>query len=295
MGVTSRDGIIPLYLRNDIGGPMCRTVEDAVKVFEVIAGYDPADPITKRSEGNIPENYTQFLDKNGLNGARIGVFRRYVDEPTGDPQIKSLMEQAIADLKAQGAEIVDPFVIPAFETLTSNIWCNMFRHDVNNYLASLGPDAPYKSLEEVFASGLYSPYIHSRMERALSVKVPPEQLDPPCYDLYHDPRNIAFRETILTEMDRHNLQAIVFPTWSNFPRKIGDMESPAGDNSQLLSPHTGFPAITVPIGYSDGNLPAGMTFLGRLFGEPDLIKFAYAYEQATKHRKSPEKFPALSD
>jgi Asp-tRNA(Asn)/Glu-tRNA(Gln) amidotransferase A subunit family amidase len=88
-------------LRNDIGGPIARTVEDAARVLEVIAGYDPADPITRASEGKIPKNYTQFLKKNGLKGARLGVFRRYIDAPTADPQIKSLVAKAIEDLKAQ--------------------------------------------------------------------------------------------------------------------------------------------------------------------------------------------------
>ena len=94
-------------------------------------------------------------------------------------------------------------------------------------------------------------------------------------------------------MAKDNLDAIIYPTWSNPPRKVGDFESPAGDNSQYLSPHTGFPAITVPIGFTHGSLPAGLTFVGKLFAEPVLIKFAYAFEQGTKHRRPPEKFPAL--
>jgi len=293
MGLTSRDGIIPLYLRNDIGGPMARTVEDAVRVLEVIAGYDPSDPITKACEGKVPQNYTQFLDKDGLKGARIGVFRKYIDTPTIDPQVKALTEKAIEDLKALAADIIDPFVIPNFDELTDDIWCDMFHHDVNNYLASLGENAPYKNLTKIFESGQYSPYIEDRMKAALEVSVPPEQMNPPCLDVYHDPRNIAFREAILNAMEKDNVDAIVYPTWSNPPRRIGDFESPAGDNSQLISPHTGFPAINVPIGFTYDSLPAGLTFVGKLFGEPDLIKFAYAYEQATKHRRPPEKFPAL--
>jgi amidase len=87
---------------------------------------------------------------------------------------------------------------------------------------------------------------------------------------------------------------VIYPTWSNPPRKVGDMQSPAGDNSQMLSPQTGFPAITVPMGFTDGSLPAGLTFLGKQFSEPDLIKFVYAYEQATRHRRPPERFPLLS-
>ncbi len=293
MGLTSRDGIIPLYLRNDIGGPITRTLEDAVRVLEVVAGYDPADPITKHSEGKAQKNYTQFLDRVGLKGARIGVFRKYIDTATTDPQIKALMEKAIADLKSLGAEIIDPFVVPEYDELIKNIWCDVFHHDVNNYLASLGERAPYKNLSEVVQSGLYSPYIETRLKRAVEVNVPPEKRNPPCLDLYSDPRNIAFREAVLKAMEKDRVDAIIYPTWSNAPRKVGDLQSPAGDNSQYLSPHTGFPAITVPMGFTDSNLPAGMTFVGRLFTEPVLIKYVYAYEQATKHRRPPEKFAAL--
>ena len=293
MGLTSRDGIIPLYLRNDVGGPMARTVEDAVRVLEVIAGYDPADPITKHSEGKVPNSYTQFLDRNGLKGARIGVFRKYIDTPTTDPQIKALTEKAITELKSLGAEIVDPFEIPEYDELIKNIWCDVFHHDVNNYLASLGENAPYKNLSEVVKSGLYSPYIETRLKRTLEVNVPPEKREPPCLDLYNDPRNKAFREAILKAMEKDRVDAIIYPTWSNAPRKVGDLQSPAGDNSQYLSPQTGFPAITVPIGFTNESLPAGLTFLGKLFSEPVLIKYVYAYEQATKHRRPPEKFGAI--
>jgi amidase len=289
MGLTSRDGIIPLYSRNDVGGPMARTVEDAVRVLEVIAGYDPADSITEASRGKIPKNYTQFLKKNGLKGARLGVFRRYIDAPTTDPQIKTLVAKAIEDLKAQGAVIVDPFDLQNYDELTKDIWCNSFHYDVNNYLASLGEKGKYKNLAAIVESGLYSPYIERRLKDA--IKTMPQS--PPCKDLYSDPRSVAFREALLKAMEKDRLDAIIYPTWSNPPRKIGDLQSPAGDNSQMLSPQTGFPAITVPMGFTHGSLPAGLTFLGRLFGEPDLIKFVYAYEQATKHRRAPEKFPPL--
>jgi amidase len=289
MGLTSRDGIVPLYLRNDIGGPMARTVEDAVRVLEVIAGYDPADPITKASQGRMPKNFTQFLKKNGLKGARLGVFRRYLDAPTTDPNIKALVAKAIEDLKAQGAIIVDPFDLPNYDELTKNIWCNSFHYDVNNYLASLGDQARYKTLAAIVESGLYSPYIERRLKE--TVQTTPQES--PCRDIYRDPRSIAFREALLKAIEREQLDAVIYPTWSNPPRKVGDMQSPAGDNSQMLSPQTGFPAITVPMGFINGSLPAGLTFLGKQFSEPDLIKFVYAYEQATRHRRPPEKFAAL--
>ncbi len=290
MGLTSRDGIIPLYLRNDIGGPMARTVEDAVKILESIAGHDPSDPITERCEDLSPYNYTSFLDKDGLNGARIGVFRYYTDKPTTDPQVKDLFEKAIADMKACGAEIVDPFIIPDFEKLTKGIWCDMFRHDLNNYLASLGGYAPYKTLSEIVDTGHYSTYIEKRLKRALEA---PKEKEIPCLDVYSEPKNIEFRGCILKAMEEFQLDAIVYPTWSNPPRKIDDDKSPAGDNSQLIPPHTGFPAITVPMGFTSHKLPTGLQIVGKLFEEPIIIQIAFAYEQATHHRKPPPDFPTL--
>jgi len=294
VGLTSRDGIVPLFLNNDMGGPMARSVEDVARMLDVLAGYDPADPVTQLSEGKIPPSYTQSLDKNGLHGARIGVFREYIDDPQTDPQIKALTEKAIADLKAQGAEIVDPFVIPDFKKLTDDIWCGDFQADLNNFLAVHGKNAPYHTLAEIVQSGLYLPYIQDDLNESLHPKPGKGENAGPCLDLYHHPLKIKFRNIVLAEMDKDRLDAVIYPTWSNPPRKVGDLKSPAGDNSQILSPQTGFPAITVPMGFSYGSLPAGLTILGRAFTEPMLIKFAYAYEQATHHRHPPAKFPPLS-
>jgi Asp-tRNA(Asn)/Glu-tRNA(Gln) amidotransferase A subunit family amidase len=291
MGLTSRDGIIPLRAFNDVGGPMARNVEDAARVLDVVAGYDPADPVTKLSENKIPRSYTEFLDKNGLRGTRIGVFRQYLDAPTTDPQIKVLTEAAIHDLKVQGAEVVDPLVVPDFEKLTENIWCGDFQADLNHYLATHAQNARYKNLVEIIQSGLYLPYVEKRLKDSLEPKAPSE----PCLDVYHNKKKIAFRDALLAAMDEARIDAVIYPTWSNPPRRVGDMESPAGDNSQILAPQTGFPAVTVPMGFTYNSLPAGLTFLGRLFSEPVLIKYAYAYEQATRHRHSPDKFSPLKE
>ena len=293
MGLTSRDGIIPLYSRNDIGGPLARTVEDAVKVLQVIAGYDPNDPITKLSEGKVPKDYTKFLVKDGLKGARIAVFTRYIETKTIDPQIKKLFLQAVDDLRKQGATIITPFDIPNYDSLIADIWQPVFQYDLNKYLASLGDKAPYKTLRGIYDSGLYLPYVKETMEDELKYTTPPQDRNPPVLDLYHTEKNVIFRDAVLKEMDKFKVDAIVYPTWSNQPRLVGDTTSPDGDNSQILSPQTGMPAITVPIGYTKEGLPAGMTFFGKLFDEPTLIKFAYSYEQATKHRKAPKNFPAI--
>jgi Asp-tRNA(Asn)/Glu-tRNA(Gln) amidotransferase A subunit family amidase len=293
LGLTSRDGIVPLFLGADVGGPIARTVEDAARVLDVVAGMDPEDPLTLRSEGHIPPTYTRFLDRNGLRGARVGVFRPYVDAETGDPEIRALTEKALQDLKSLGAVIVDPFVIPDFEALTQDIYCGDFQADLNAYLAKHGQGAPYKTLADIIRSGLYLPYIEARLKEAAAPKAASDVDGTPCPDVYHDEKKITFRNAILAAMARHKVDVIVYPTWSNPPRKVGDGRSPAGDNSQVLSPQTGFPAITVPMGYSHEVLPAGLTFLGPTFSEGNLIKYAYAYEQATKHRHAPPKFPAL--
>jgi amidase len=293
VGLTSRDGIVPLFINNDMGGPMARSVEDVAIMLGVLAGYDPSDPVTKLSEGKIPPSYTQFLDKNGLRGARFGVFREYIDDPQTDPEIKALTEKAIADLKRQGAEIVDPIAIPDFKKLTDDIWCGDFQADLNNYLAVHGKNAPYHTLAEIVQSGLYLPYIQDELNESLHPKPGKGENAGPCLDLYHHPLKIKFRSIVLAAMDKDRVDAVIYPTWSNPPRKVGDVKSPAGDNSQILSPQTGFPAITVPMGFSYETLPAGLTFLGRAFTEPMLIKFAYAYEQATHHRRPPATFPPL--
>ncbi len=293
IGATSRDGIVPLYLRNDIGGPMARTVEDAARIFQVIAGHDPADPVTEASIGRLPDDYLGFLVPDGLRGARIGVLRALIDTPTADPAVTALMEQALVDLAGEGATLVDPFVVENFEELRQDQWCNTFQYDVNAYLSSLGEEAPFKSLAEVVASGLYAPYIEERLNGALAVAGPPDAQDPPCLGVNDDPRRIAFRNAVVQAMDSYDVDAVIYPSWSNPPRLIGDLESPHGNNSPVIAPHTGQPALTVPMGFSYGTLSAGLQFLGRPFGEPELIRLAYAYEQATKHRRPPALFPAL--
>lgn len=291
LGLTSRAGIAPLYLRNDVGGPMARTVTDATKILEVIAGYDPDDPLTIHSEGKIPENYQQFLDVNGLKGARIGVLRE-LSENDSHPEISALFEQAIEDLKELGAEIIDPIEIPEFDSLRKNQWCSMFQEDVNHYLASLGDKVPVKNLSEIIASGKFSPYIEENLKYHLKNKSETTN-EKACADAFTDPHRIAYREAIENVMDEYNLGAIIYPSWNHPPALIGDDEGYKGDNSQIIAPHTGQPAFTIPMGYSSGNLPAGLQFLGRMFDEPTLIKYCYAYEQGTHHRKAPELFPTL--
>src|SRR5262252_2580 len=136
MGLTSRDGIVPLFLDKDIGGPMARTMADAVAIFDVIAGYDPSDPVTAAAAGRRPDSYLAFLDRNGLKGARVGAVRQLFMGPDSDPDIVRLLERALADMKDQGAEIVDGINAAEIDEIPpAKLFCNRFKHDINGYLA----------------------------------------------------------------------------------------------------------------------------------------------------------------
>ena len=293
LGLLSRAGIAPLYLRNDTGGPMARTVADATRLLDIMAtGPDPADPLTSYGAGQRPaQGYQAFLNPNGLRGARVGVLRT-LSERHPDPQVKALFEQAVADLRRAGATVVD-VEIPAFDRVSAKQWCSVFKHDVNQYLAALGPRSPVKNIDEVLASGKYSAYIKENLQDELTHGTVPRANEAGCGEAYTDPRRIAFRQAVTAVMDHYKVGALVYPTWNNPPAKVGDFKGYKGDNNQLIAPHTGQPAFTVPMGFTYDQLPAGLQFLGRSFDEPTLIKYAYAYEQATHHRRPPARFPAL--
>jgi Asp-tRNA(Asn)/Glu-tRNA(Gln) amidotransferase A subunit family amidase len=293
IGLTSRAGIIPLFAQNDVGGPMARSVADAAALLTVLAGPDPADAVTALAADHPHVDYTESLDRHGLRDARIGVYREYFSTAKTDPEIKALMEAAIKALQREGATIVDNFAIPNEKALEENLWCGDFEADLNTYLAQ-HPNAPYHDLKSIVASGLYLPYIGDEIRGAIA-PAKPDDRRAPCPDVYHDAPKIAFRNALSAAMAAQHIDAIVYPTWSNAPRKVGDVSSPAGDNSQVLSPQTGFPAITVPMGFTHGTLPAGLTFVGPAFGEATLIRFAYDFEQTVQQRKDPPLFPPLPD
>jgi amidase len=288
LGLISRSAIVPLYLRNDVVGPMCRTVEDATKVLEIMAGYDPSDPITKHSEGKIPANYRQFLVADGLQGARIGVLRELSDD-NPDPAIKVLFEQALADLDSLGAQIIDPVVVPGFSDLRQNQWCAVFRRDIESYLATYVKSDTMKTLEDIIRVGSSSAFAQERLELFAKNTGRWENPEIECQDAYHDTRRLAYREAIEKVMDSLKLDAIVYPSWNNIPARIDLFEEEyKGDNNQIIAPHTGQPAFTVPMGFAYDRFPAGLQFLGRMFDEPTLIKLAYSYEQGTRHRVPPK-------
>jgi Asp-tRNA(Asn)/Glu-tRNA(Gln) amidotransferase A subunit family amidase len=292
MGLTSRAGVIPLSVLADIAGPMTRTVADAAAVFQVIAGEDPDDPVTAASREHQIPDYAKSLDPNGLKGARIGILRQAYERNTVDPEVNDVFMTAVADLERAGAIIVDPVRVDLSSVRRPQGLgpCGGFKYDINRYLAAQGDRVKVHSLEEVIRSRKFHPSIEWRLRSAQDG--PENGPDTPACKADAAYRE-QFRTAVGKAMDDAKLDAFVYPTWSNPPRLIGDLNTPAGDNSQVFSPTTGWPAINVPMGYTRGTLPAGMTLFGRAWSEATLIKFAYAYEQATHRRHSPAAAPPL--
>jgi Asp-tRNA(Asn)/Glu-tRNA(Gln) amidotransferase A subunit family amidase len=294
MGLTSRAGVVPLSLLADIAGPMARTVEDAVAVFQVIVGEDPDDPATAAARGRTIPKYAESLQRDGLKGARIGILRQAYERQNqpADAEIVDVFMEAIEDLKRAGAVIVDPAQVD-LQSVTrpqGGGACGGFKYDINRYLAAQGDRVPVHTLEEIVRARRYHPSIEARLRSAN--EGPENGPDTPACKgeaAYRD----AFRAAVTKTMDDSRLDAFVYPTWSFPPRLIGDLNTPHGDNSQVFAPTTGWPAINVPMGYTRGTLPIGITIFGRAWSEPALIKFAYAYEQATHHRRPPATTPPL--
>ncbi len=296
IGLTSRDGVIPLAFDRDIAGPMTRTVEDGARIFDVVAGHDPADRATE--PGKREADYTTFLDPNGLRGARLGVLRALAEPEFSDAEILAVFEAALRDLAAAGAEIVDPVIVPNFEAhLEADPYCPRFRYDVYQYFLSLGDRAPLVDVMEAHESGRASPYTGPAFEfyGTAPHAVPPEEWPEPCPFYLEHPLRRAFHGDVLAAMDAAGVDALLYPSWTHPPAHLDrPREEYEGDNSQLVSPATGMPAVTVPMGYSRGTLPAGLQILGRRYAEGTLIRIAYAYEQATGHRRAPALFPPLA-
>jgi len=298
MGLTSRAGVVPLNLLADIAGPMTRTLEDAVVVLQVIAGPDADDPVTVAdtptardfSPGRHPAaipSYLASLRKDGLKGRRIGILRQAYERDTTDAEIVKVFMAAVDDLKRAGAVIVDPVRVDLDQARRPQGagTCGGFKYDINRWLASHGDSIPVKSLAAIIQSRQFHPTVQRRLEQAQEGTE--NGPDTPACKAESEYRAQG-RTAVLKTMEAETLDAFVYPTWSNPPRLIGDLNTPHGDNSQFFSPTTGFPSINVPMGYTrDNRLPAGITFFGRAWDEGGLIALAYSYEQATTHRRRP--------
>jgi amidase len=298
LGLVSRAGIIPIAHSQDTAGPMTRTVRDAAILLGVLAGVDPRDPATSSSGTRGLTDYTKFLDPNGLRGARIGVARTkffgYSDVTD------KLINDAIDAMKASGAVIVDPANIETagkFDDSEFDVLLYEFKADLNTYLASLGPKAPVRSLQDIIAYN----EAHKDQEMPFfgqEIMIQAQAKGPLTEKKYLDAlaSNLKMSRTdgIDATMDKYKLDAIVAPTGSPaWPTDLinGDHFTGASSTPAAVA---GYPNINVPAGFSHG-LPVGISFFGRAYSEPTLIKLAYAYEQSTKNRRAPQFIPTLGD
>jgi amidase len=300
--LVSRFGMMPATPSQDTLGPIARTVRDAALLLDVIAGYDPNDPVTAYAAGQIPPTYTAFLSKDGLKGARLGVIREPFDpktDTTSDEyrKVKSVMDKSIADLKRLGAEVMDPVTIPDLkDRIKKGFDDNLFETEqaIDAYLAK-HPNAPAKTLREILLTGKVVP---SRSTRLITnVGRTKDELGYLKVLLLRE----ETRQIVLQLMADHRLDALVYATFDYPPAVIrsdaltnpsfADVADPG--NNRRLAPILGFPAMSVPAGFTSDGLPVGIDFMGRQFAEPTLFKVAYAYEQATHNRKPPATTPQL--
>ncbi|MEJ7653268.1 MAG: amidase [Chloroflexia bacterium] len=293
LGLVSRSGIIPIAHSQDTAGPMARTVADAAALLNVLAGVDPRDPATSESEGRAEADYTQFLDADGLRGARIGVARN--NGFGSSPETDAITENSIAELKRLGATIVDPADVPHISEYGDSefeVLLYEFKADLNAYLADL-EDSPVRTLEEIIAFNdehANEELLYFGQEIFLQAQEKGPLTEQAYLDALAKNLRLSRSEGIDAVMDENNLDALIAPTGS--PAWTTDLIN--GDHFLLGSSSpaavAGYPNITVPAGYSFG-LPVGLSFFGRAYSEPVLIRLAYAFEQGTTVRRAPAFLP----
>ena len=298
VGLTSRAGVIPIAHSQDTVGPICRTVADAAAVLGAMVGVDPRDPATSASQGKFYTDYTKFLDPDGLKGARIGVPRQvYFGYSDKTDAIANAAIQRLAEL---GATIVDPADIPTAQQMASSnseltVLLFEFKADLNKYLSEL-VDSPVHTLEDIIAFNTQHasrelPYFGQELFQQAQATT--DLNDPKYLAALAEDQRLSRQEGIDAVMNQYHLDALVAPT-SCPPWTIDliDGDHDLGGSSQPAA-LAGYPAISVPAGYSFGELPVGITFFGRAFSEPTLIKLAYAFEQGTKVRHKPKFLPQV--
>lgn len=305
VGLVSRTGLVPLNSVRDTAGPMARSVADMAILLDVIAGADAEDGATSRSAGHIPKTYTAFLKRDGLKGARLGVLRQVFTAKVADPKIIANFDRTIAELKAAGAEIIDPFMVPELATIPRPPQTQArFKDDLTKFIAR-HPGIPFPSVQAIADSKLVHPLHQQGFETAAAAK--PVDVDPETIEGAKNEQR--YREAFMKAMDAAKVDALVFPTWAQLPAINGDRNSQIGSDPQpapnAAPTHLGssltfvgsmlqWPALSVPSGFLGEGLPVGLQILGRAWDEAKIVQYAYAYEQATRHRRPPPTTPPLT-
>lgn len=291
LGLVSRAGIIPYSYTQDTAGPLARTVADAVKVLNVVVGYDPEDAATAWSVGNTEKDYTNFLRAEGLKGKRIGVLRSFFGNAPVNDGVNRVANKAVEELMSLGAT--------AIELSTPDLDSGKISSDISVHLYELKPalnaylvagNAPVKSLQDIISSGKFHPNIGDNIKKAQGL-----ELD----DGYRVrlQKRAELQQRVMTIMAEERLDAIMFPHQKRLVVPVGETQV---ERNGALGSVTGFPSIVVPGGFSAPTptaslgVPVGIEFLGRPWSEKILIEIAYGYEQGTKHRRAPPSTPPLA-
>ena len=290
-GLVSRSGVFAGWPSvNGSLGPMARTVTDLTKLLDVMAGYDPDDPVTAHGVGRIRQSFTAFLDKQGLHGARFGILREsmgYDAEPGSEDfnKISEVFDKAVADLRAAGAEIVDPVEIPDLKVLLAKR-AGSFTDEEESFKTymSRSKQPPYKSRAEAMNAPVFEKVVKRARERWT------RRASEEAHYEYLKAREQLMNNLLKVMADRR-LDAIVHKAVEHQPTLIQDGVNPPYVD-QKGAPHINtflvyVPSIVVPAGFTRDQLPAGITFLGRPYDDGKMIQYAYGYEQATRHRKPP--------
>ncbi len=296
-GMISRKGAGTLVFFQDTIGPMARTVTDAAIVFDALVGYDAGDTLTAHYlTARAPETYTDSLDRDGLRGARIGLVTNALgaDEDPFAAPVNALIREAVAAMTAAGAHVVEteiPDLVP--HVLATSMYVNCSKYEINEFLRAR-PEAEVRSLQQMFEQRKYHPML-DLIEACIRGPEMPEY-DPQYY------RRLAAREefarAVINCMGGDALDALVFPSVQVIPPSREQLNDRVWTTltfptNTLIASQTWMPAITVPAGFSDEGLPVGLEFLGKPYAESTLFKLAYAFEQATGHRRAPEATPSL--
>jgi len=304
VGLVSRTGMVPLNSVRDTAGPMARSVADMAILLDTIVGSDPEDSATARAEGHRSPTYSSGLKIDALKGARLGVLRQVFKPTVTDPRIIAHFEKTLAELKAAGAEVVDPFVVPELDAIPRPPQTSArFKDDLTKWIAK-HPGVPFPSVKAIADSKLLHPLHQGLLDEAATAKSVDEDVET-IEGLKNEQR---YRDAFTAAMDAGKIDAVIFPTWAQLPAINGDRNTqlvaepkvaPNGGPTALGSGLTFVgsslqrPALSVPNGFLGEGLPQGLQILGRAWDEEKIIGYAFAYEHATHHRRPPPATPPI--
>jgi len=282
MGLSSRSGIVPLALSQDVAGPLARTVIDVAIALDATVGVDPDDPATAASAGHMPPSYAAALARASLHDSRIGALLPLFGTAPEDQRAGSVVRTALAELESGGARVAQIATDPLPAEGDVSVIRYEFKFNLDAYLRGT-PRAPVRSLAEILDKGVYLRALEQAFRGSNAVAT----LDSEEYRAARA-RQTALRTRLLSLLDDNRVDALAYPTVRRTAAKIGE---PQQGGNCAASAASGLPAVTVPAGFADDGMPVGIEFLGRPFSELDLLRIASAYEQATHHRHPPSLTP----